>query len=57
MEGPVMIIYGIEWKYEGSFQVTDTGRASVSAIAQGVVQVVFGNVLQRKTCVWDCDIT
>jgi hypothetical protein len=26
-EGPITIIYGIKWKYEGPFQATDIERA------------------------------
>jgi len=30
MEGWIMIVYGIKWKYEGLFQVTDIVKAKIS---------------------------
>jgi hypothetical protein len=35
-EGPIMIVYGIKWKSEGPFQVTDIERV-ISTIWQCVV--------------------
>ena len=41
-------LYDINWKCEGHVQVTDVETVQVSAVWQGIVSVVYGNVFWRK---------
>jgi len=42
-EGQVMIV--VKWKCEVPFQVTDIETAKISEIGQGILLVVYSNVL------------
>lgn len=41
--GPIMNV--VKWECEGPFQATDIETAKISKIGQGIVQVVYSNVL------------
>jgi hypothetical protein len=47
--GPITTVYGIKWKCERPFQMSDNETAQISTIGQGVVQVVYSNAFTRKT--------